>query len=62
VVRVRVDRIGVAGDRELWWVALAFADESTQPEGLYTDRERAMELGQSLARRHEVRLVVSNLA
>ena len=29
VVRVRCDRIGSAGGRELWWVALAFADDTT---------------------------------
>ncbi len=49
VVRIRVDRIGSAGDRELWWVALAFDDETTKPEGMFTDRALALELAGRLA-------------
>jgi hypothetical protein len=60
VVHVRVDRIGATGDRELWWVALAFEDESTKPEGMFTNQALATELGESLAERHGVRVVVSN--
>jgi len=49
VTHVRVDRIGNAGGKELWWVALAFEDESTKPSGMFTDLESAEELGRRLA-------------
>lgn len=60
VVRVRVDRIGSAGERELWWVALAFADDSTKPEGMFTDREHALELAGRLATDWDVKVVLSD--
>ncbi|MHB1340813.1 MAG: hypothetical protein ACYC77_02215 [Coriobacteriia bacterium] len=61
VVRIRVDRIGKAGERELWWVAEAFDDESTKPEGMFTDQPKAMALAEDLAAAWGVRVVVSNL-
>ncbi len=61
VIRVRVDRIGAAGERELWWVAEAFEDESTKPEGMFTDREKALALAEELASKWDVKVVVSNL-
>ena len=61
VVRIRVDRIGTAGERELWWVAEAFEDESTKPEGMFTDQPRAMALAEELASKWGVRVVVSNV-
>ncbi len=59
VVRVRVDRIGNAGGRELWWVALAFEDESTKPSGMFADRAEAEALGQQLAAEWGVETVVT---
>ncbi|MGB4594068.1 MAG: hypothetical protein WBI63_09910 [Coriobacteriia bacterium] len=61
VTRIRVDRIGKAGERELWWVAEAFEDESTKPEGMFTDQPQAMALAEELASRWRVEVVVSNL-
>ncbi len=55
------DRIGAAGERELWWVAEAFEDESTKPEGMFTDREKALALAEELASKWDVKVVVSNL-
>ncbi len=49
VTHVRVDRIGSAGAKSLWWVALAFEDGSTKPSGMFTDRDSAHQLGSELA-------------
>jgi len=62
VVRVRVDRIGAAGDRELWWVALAFQDETTKPEGMFTDKAQALELAGSLAAEWGVQVALADAA
>ncbi|MDP2299656.1 MAG: hypothetical protein U1E08_03475 [Coriobacteriia bacterium] len=61
VTRVRVDRIGNAGGKELWWVALAFEDESTKPAGMFTDFESADELGRKLAADWGVDAVVTHV-
>ena len=60
VSRVRVDRIGSAGDRELWWVALAFSDESTKPEGMFTDRALALKLAGKLAAEWGVKVTMAD--
>lgn len=62
VVHVRVDRIGATGEKELWWVALAFEDGSTKPSGMFTDYETANELGQKLAAEWGVTVVVTKVA
>lgn len=62
VERIRVDRIGTVGERELWWVALSFTDETTKPEGMFTDRAQAMELAGELAAEHNVRVTVQDIA
>jgi len=62
VVRVRVDRIGAAGERELWWVAEAFEDETTKPEGMFTDKQEALALAGELAGKWGVGIEVSNVA
>lgn len=49
VTAIRVDRIGAAGERELWWVAEAFEDGSTKPEGMFTDKQDALTLAEQLA-------------
>ena len=59
VVRIRVDRIGNAGGKELWWVALAFDDESTKPQGMFSDFDSATALGQKLAAEWAVDSVVT---
>lgn len=61
VTHIRVDRIGNAGGRELWWVALAFEDESTKPQGMFTDFESANELGTSLAEQWKVEVRVTHV-
>ncbi|PKQ36751.1 MAG: hypothetical protein CVT59_11010 [Actinobacteria bacterium HGW-Actinobacteria-1] len=62
VVRVRVDRIGAAGDRELWWVALAFEDETTKPEGMFTDKAQALGLAGTLASEWGVQVALTDSA
>jgi len=62
IVRVRVDRIGAAGERELWWVAEAFEDETTKPEGMFTDKQEALALAGELAEKWGVDIQVSNVA
>lgn len=47
VTHVRVDKIGESGGG-LWWVALAFADGSTKPEGMFTSQADAMSLAEQL--------------
>lgn len=61
VQHVRVDRIGNAGDRELWWVALQFDDGSTKPSGMYTDFDAASTLGDQLAAEWSVDVVVNHI-
>ncbi|PKQ20873.1 MAG: hypothetical protein CVT66_02290 [Actinobacteria bacterium HGW-Actinobacteria-6] len=62
VIRVRVDRIGSAGERELWWVALSFRDESTKPEGMFTDRTQALKLAGELAAAWGVKVAMADAA
>lgn len=62
VVRVRLDRISATGDKELWWVALAFEDESTKPHGLFTEYETAHALGQQLGAEWGVPVVETRVA
>ena len=57
VAHVRVDKIGGAGDG-LWWVALAFIDGSTKPEGMFTSQDDAMQLAQELSASWHVDLAV----
>lgn len=61
VKNVRVDRIGNAGERELWWVALQFDDGSTKPSGVYTDYASASKLAAQLATEWSVEIVVNRL-
>lgn len=61
VQHIRVDRIGNAGDRELWWVAVQFEDGSTKPSGMYTDYDSASALAGQLAKELSVEVVVSRL-
>lgn len=61
VTHVRVDRIGNAGEKELWWVALAFEDGSTKPSGMFTDYESANSLGDQLAADWGVDIVVTRV-
>ena len=61
VVRVRVDRIGNAGEKELWWVALALEDDTTKPSGMFTDYETAYALGQDLAAQWGVEVAVTKV-
>lgn len=49
VVSVRCDRIGNAGGRQLWWVALAFDDDSTKPSGMFGSFTEAKALADELA-------------
>lgn len=53
VTHVRVDRIGGTGDG-LWWVALALADGTAKPEGMFTARDAAMSLAAELTARYGV--------
>lgn len=61
VTAVRVDRIGNAGERELWWVALQFEDGGTKPSGMYTDYESASALGTQLAAEWSVETIVNRV-
>lgn len=45
---VRVDKIGDAGGG-LWWVAIAFSNGETKPEGMFVQQAQAMELANELA-------------
>ncbi len=58
---IRCDRIGNAGGRELWWVALGFEDESTKPSGMFGTREEAKALADELAAQHGVPVVVTEI-
>lgn len=61
VARIRCDRIGNAGGRELWWVALGFDDESTKPSGMFGDFNDAKKLADELAAQHGVQVVVAQV-
>lgn len=59
VSTIRVDRIGSTGQQELWWVAEAFEDGTTKPEGMFTDKVKAVELATELAGKWSVQVAVS---
>ena len=61
IVRIRCDRIGNAGGRQLWWVALGFDDESTKPSGMFGDFNEAKRLADELASQHGVEVVVTEV-
>lgn len=61
VVNIRCDRIGNAGGRELWWVALGLDDESTKPSGMFGDFGDAKQLADELAVQHSVQVVVTRV-
>ena len=61
VVGVRCDRIGNAGGRELWWVALAFDDDSTKPSGMFGDMAGAKKLADELASTWNVAVTVTEV-
>lgn len=61
VTHIRMDRIGSAGARELWWVALAFEDESTKPEGMFADVEAASALAKELAAEWGTEVVITKV-
>lgn len=48
VTHVRVDKIGGTDDG-LWWVALAFADGHSKPEGMFAAQDDAMKLAAELS-------------
>lgn len=61
IVRIRCDRIGNAGGRELWWVALGFDDETTKPSGMFGNFEDAKRLADELAAEHGVQVAVTEV-
>lgn len=61
IVRIRCDRIGNAGGRQLWWVALGFDDESTKPSGMFGTFDEAKKLADQLAAEHGVQVVVTEV-
>jgi hypothetical protein len=61
VVQIRCDRIGNAGGRQLWWVALGFDDESTKPSGMFGTFDEAKALADTLAAEHGVAVVVTEV-
>ena len=61
VTHVRVDRIGAATEGGLWWVALAFEDGSTKPQGMYVSYDEAAALGAELASQWGVEVQVTKL-
>lgn len=54
---VRLDQIG--GASGLWWVARAFSDGSTQPEGIFADHADAEAEAQQLAASLGVQVIVT---
>ncbi|MHB1136972.1 MAG: hypothetical protein ACYCXR_01355 [Coriobacteriia bacterium] len=62
VARIRCDRIGNAGGRELWWVALGFDDGTTKPSGMFGNFDDAKQLADELAAEHHVQVVVTEVA
>lgn len=61
VIHIRVDRIGAATEGGLWWVALAFDDGSTKPQGMYANYDDAAALGTELAAKWGVDMQVNKL-
>ena len=61
VVGIRCDRIGNAGGRELWWVALAFDDESTKPSGMFGNFDDAKALADELASTWNAKVTVTKV-
>lgn len=61
VTHIRVDRIGAATESGLWWVALAFDDGSTKPQGMYANYDDAAALGAELAKQWGVEVQVTKL-
>ena len=61
VIHIRVDRIGAATEGGLWWVALAFDDGSTKPQGMYANYDDAAALGAELAAKWGVEMQVNKL-
>lgn len=58
VTHIRMDRIGGAADG-LWWVADAMTDGSAKPEGMFTNRDEALSLANSLAEKFGVEVRVT---
>ncbi|MDY0341676.1 MAG: hypothetical protein RBS17_10765 [Coriobacteriia bacterium] len=61
ITGIRCDRIGNAGGRELWWVALAFDDESTKPSGMFGNLDDAKTLADELASTWNVTVTVTEV-
>jgi hypothetical protein len=61
VTHIRVDRIGAATESGLWWVALAFEDGSTKPQGMFHGYDEAAALGGKLAEQWGVEIVVTKV-
>jgi len=61
VIHIRVDRIGAATEGGLWWVALAFEDGSTKPQGMFHGYDEAAALGADLAKQWGVEVVVTKV-
>ena len=61
VTHIRVDRIGAATEGGLWWVALAFEDGSSKPQGMYANYDDAAALGADLAKQWGVEMQVTKL-
>jgi hypothetical protein len=61
VTHIRVDRIGAATKDGLWWVALAFDDESAKPQGMFHGYAEAAALGAELAKQWGVDVVVTKV-
>lgn len=57
ISHIRVDRIG--GASGLWWVAEEFTDGSTKPEGMFPDKDAALDLADELSRQWGVALRVN---
>lgn len=61
VTHIRVDRIGAATEGGLWWVALAFDDGSSKPQGMFANYDEAAALGAELAKQWGVEVQVTKL-
>jgi len=63
VEHVTLSLIGTGvGAMQLWWVARVFTDGTTQPEGMYVNRNEAEELASELASSLRVHVKIVNLA